>query len=193
MGLLDKLFGGSRGSQSSSQYVNPAQTPFLSDVYNQAQTTFGSPSVAGAQEAAGPLNLAAGGQYLDTLGGAYMPGSEQFGNTLQAMYNQIRPSLDSQFASTGRYGSGLHRIGAEDRMAQIGAGLYGDERNRQMEAARNSPQFAALLQQFPWMAAQNYADVVGPPTVLGESQGDTRSFGGIIPGLSKMFSFTKEL
>ena len=189
MGLLDKLFGG--GTQSSQSYVNPTQTPYLSDIYGTAQSTFNSPYVSQAQQAAGPLNTAAGGQYLDTLSGAYMPGSEQFGNTMQAMYNQIRPSLDSQFASTGRYGSGLHRIGAEDRMAQIGAGLYGDERERQMQAAQYGPQFAALLQQFPWMALQNYANTVGPPTVLNRSQGQQTT--GLIPGLSSAFSFTKEI
>ena len=179
MGLLDKFFGGGSSSQTSRQYVNPAQTPYLSDIYGQAQSTFNSPYVNQAQQAAGPLNQAAGGQYLDTLSGAYMPGSEQFGNTMQAMYNQIRPGLDSQFSSAGRYGSGLHQIGAEDRMAQIGAGLYGDERNRQMQASQYGPQFAALLQQFPWMGLQNYANTVGPPTVVGETQGTERNYGGI--------------
>jgi hypothetical protein len=178
MGISD-IFGGG-GSSTSRQYIDPGQKPFLRDIYGQARDIYRSPSSQQLQQnlwqramEGSPFGFAAQNQLMDTLGGAYMPGSEPFGNQMQALYNQIRPSLDSQFAGAGRYGSGLHQIGAENRMADIGMGIMGDERNRMMQASQFAPQMQAMdFQNYaaPWMNLQNYAQTIGDPTVLGSSE-----------------------
>ncbi len=101
---------------------------------------------ATAQRAASgsPLNAAASQQMQSTINGDYLAAQQ-----LDPYFDQARRSVDSQFANSGRYGSGLHKTALAETFGNIAANQYGNERDRQMQAS----QFA------PTLAQQDYADM----------------------------------
>lgn len=64
----------------------------------------------------------------DARGGDYYDPGRQ---NLKPFFNQARKEIDSQFASDGRYGSGLHKTALGEEFGQIAAGFANDERDRQ--------------------------------------------------------------
>lgn len=122
------------------------------------RATAGSPVVDAAQtQAQGTAQgdyLADGNPYLNqAIQSATQPVIEQF-------QEDIIPGIQSGFSGAGRYGSGLQarqqeRAGqaALDQTSKIASGMayqnYGDERNRQLQAASLSPT----------LAAQDYQDI----------------------------------
>ena len=104
-----------------------------------------------------PLNPAAQGQIMGTLGGGYLPEFPGYrdiqGDIADAVMSEVRPGVDSAFARGGRFGSPLHAEalgrGVSRGMAQslvpLALGqqqLYGAERGRMMGAAQMAPQLA---------------------------------------------------
>jgi hypothetical protein len=157
-------------------------TPFSAET-NQAmqmqanRATSGSPVMAaGNDQLAGTLR----GDYLTSnpafaalqsnARGDYLNSNQYIDPVVDRALGKVRSSLDSQFASGGRYGSGLHQTAlagamgdtaagmygqnyANERQNQLGATaqmgqLYGDERTKQMQGMMFAPQ----------MANQDYVD-----------------------------------
>ena len=184
-GLLGDLFGGS----SSSASVYGPQQAALSDIYGQAQQL----GAGQLPEYYGPMAQAAQQGLLKTIQGEYLPGSEtfnqQFQQQLQPALRGVVPGVASEFARSGRYGSGLYSGEVAGRTADVAGDLYGRmaeaERARQMSAIGAVPQFSQGLMQTPYAGLKSYADIVGRPTVMQQSES--------APGIGNLFSFTKSL
>lgn len=79
-------------------------------------------------------------QYADTMGGNYLYGGQGFNQALQAASNKIIPQIDSRFAMAGRSGSGLAQTAQTQALSDSFAGLYNDERGRQIQMSALAPQ-----------------------------------------------------
>ena len=86
---------------------------------------------------AGGQYVGEGMQYLEpTARGDYLTGGEGFNRAYDAAAGRVVPSVRSAFESAGRIGSGLARGEESRQLGDVFAGLYGDERNRQLTAAQ---------------------------------------------------------
>ena len=86
-------------------------------------------------------------QYQGTLNGDYLSGGAGFDAAQQAAANRIIPQVTSAFNSAGRMGGGA---GPSELTRQLGdsfAGLYDNERQRQMSALNMSGQMEDLQYQ----------------------------------------------
>jgi len=164
------MAGGSE-TQTTIQQADPwsKQQPYLEEVFREAQRLYQQPgphyfpgetvapfspetelalNAQAARAMSGSPHLAALGQEaLATLGGRYLStGNPYFGAMTARIANEIRPRLDSQFASSGRYASGAHQEAAARALADATASLayqsYSDERARMLQAAAFTPQLA---------------------------------------------------
>lgn len=144
-------------------YPNSTVVPFAPQTeqaleMQEQRALTGSPTMSAAQEMAkGTLS----GEYLDA-GNPYMQQAMQSAITpmATAFQEDVVPAISSQFSGAGRYGSGAQmrtqERAADDFMRQVGdvTGAmaykgYGDERQRQLQAATLAPTYAA----------QDYADI----------------------------------
>ena len=153
---LQNLYAQSNQLQPQQYYpgqtvaeLNPLQTTALSRQYalgGNNQVTKGATgylgnALSGQQLAANPF---AGGQYVGegmqylepTARGDYLTGGEGFNRAYDAAAGRITPGVRSQFEKSGRLGSGLARGEETRQLGDAFAGLYGDERNRQLTAAQ---------------------------------------------------------
>lgn len=95
-----------------------------------------------------PINTANSQMLTDTLSGKYLdPNSNPYlKGTYDQASNSVRGSVDSQFGSGGRYGSGLNQQvlgqGLNNLANDIYGGNYQQERTRQMGASALAPQAA---------------------------------------------------
>jgi hypothetical protein len=129
-------------------FPDPITTPFSSETEAALGGT-AARAIGGS-----PLNVAAQNQLVSSMGGDYL---NQGNPAFQAMTNRIAGDVNrqvgSQFASGGRYGSGLHSEtaarGLADALAPVAFQNYEAERGRQLQAA----------QMAPGAAAQDYADL----------------------------------
>lgn len=166
--------GGGTVQSSTVQKADPwsEQQPYLKEQYQTAQQlgrqpsefypgqTFASfsPETEAALAAqsnravqGSPLTAAYQGQLTDTLGGNYlMAGNPYFQNMADKITANVQPGIDADFASHGRFGSGLHGRaigeGLGDAIGALAYQNYGDERSRQMQAAQLAP--AAAQQDY---------------------------------------------
>lgn len=162
--------GGSTVQSSTVQKADPwsEQQPYLKEQYQTAQQlgqqpsefypgqTFSSFSPETEAALAAQTNRAVQGSPLtgasqqnltDTLNGNFLSaGNPYFQNMADKITAQVQPQIDADFASHGRFGSGLHgRAIGEGLGSALGALAYqnyGDERARQMQAAGMAPQAA---------------------------------------------------
>ena len=84
-----------------------------------------------------------------TLRGDYLYGGPGFDAAFGAASRRILPQVDSAFNRGGRYGSGLAQTSQTQALGDIFAGMYGQERNNQMQAMGMSP----------ILANQDYMDI----------------------------------
>lgn len=165
--LKDAMGGG--GPQDQTQTTNNApwsvQQPYLQQGFSEAQRLYNSgPSTVvpfsnetnqalqmQAQRAqnGSPLVGAAQNSLQNTLNGNYLFGGPGFNAAFQAAANKINPMVSSQFSGAGRLHSGLADVARTQALGDAFAGLYGQERNNQMQAASMAPQ----------LAQQDYADI----------------------------------
>lgn len=162
--------GGSKTQTvTSSNAPWSGQQPFLTDVFERAKTQanagpaayypnatyvpFSNQSEAaltGTENralAGSPLTSMAQGQNLATSRGDYLnAGNPYFSGMMDTVANDLRPRMDAQFASAGRYGGGAHQQATASALADAGSRLayqnYGDERSRQMQAGAMAPDLA---------------------------------------------------
>ena len=142
--------------QSQSQFSQSSpwgpQIPFLTQGFNAAANTFLNSGIPNYMPQAvtnlwnsanSPLNTsntnAASSQVQSTLNGNYLSGGKGFNDAFDAAKRQILPQVDSQFATAGRTGSGLAQTAQTQALGDSFAGLYNQERNRQMGAAGMAP------------------------------------------------------
>lgn len=92
--------------------------------------------------AGSPVQGAMNRQLMATLGGDYLKGGPGFNAAYQAAANRIIPDIESRFAKSGRYGSGLARQAEASALGDVFAKQYGDERQNQLRAMLFAPQAA---------------------------------------------------
>lgn len=172
------MSGGSKGTTTTVQQTGPwsGQENYLKEAFAEAQRLYRQPgpdyyagqTVAGfapetehalnaqaARAMAGsPYMRSAGQQLQNTLGGQYLSaGNPYFSGMVGRVANEVRPRIDSQFASSGRYASGAHQEAAARALTDATASLayqnYADERGNMQQAMSLAPQ----------LAQQDYADI----------------------------------
>lgn len=85
---------------------------------------------------------AAQGQNEATLRGDYLYGGDGFNAAYQAAANRIMPQVQSAFGGSGRLNSGLAQTSMASALGDSFAGLFGQERARQMQATQMAPGLA---------------------------------------------------
>ena len=174
-------------------YAQPYLTDILADAkkyYQQGQTPYyPSSTVAGMSPetqtglsgmrdyamAGNPITSQATNLATNVLKGDYLSSSNPYltgaiknytDPIIENFKTNVAPSIDSQFAGSGRFGSGLYakaRNKAEDTLADSIADAttnmayrnYADERGRQMGLLNN----ATALSQIPYMDQQKLVDI----------------------------------
>lgn len=88
------------------------------------------------------LTRAAQQQNLATTRGDYLYGGPGFNAAFDAASRRIMPQVNSMFAGAGRRGGGLNGVAMSQALGDSFAGLYGQERNNQMQASAMAPGLA---------------------------------------------------
>ncbi len=178
-GSLSKSEG--QGNQASDQSVWGAQSPYLQDLFAQGQNALGvaqeqnnqlMPQVTSAYENA--LNPQ-GNPYLDQMAQSGLGQLQQnFGQTL----SQIRDGAVNTGSLGGARQGVAEGIAARDMGTQatnFTSALYGNnyqqDQNRALTAVNMAPQVANQA----FSPLSGYQQVLGSPTVLGQSRGTTSS------------------
>lgn len=131
-----------------SYYPNDTVVPF------SQQTEAGLQAQEARALQGSELTGAAQGLLSDTLAGDYLDaGNPAFAAMADRVQNTIRPRIDSQFASAGRYGGQGHQEQMErtygDIMAPLAFQNYQSERGAMQDAMRFAPE----------LANQDYTDI----------------------------------
>lgn len=168
------MASGGKGGNSGTQEVEqrsipwPGQQPYLRYQYQQAQdlplqqpypfpgfVPF-SPTTTAAMDATtqralqgSPLLPAAQQQNLATMQGDYLHGGPGFNRAFEAARRTISPLVRGGFERAGRFGGGLSQEAETRALGDAFAGLYGQERGRQMTATGMAPA----------LAEQDYGDI----------------------------------
>lgn len=82
--------------------------------------------------------------YNKTMNGDFLGGQEY----MRAYGNDVQDRVNSQFASAGRTGSGYHSKTTAEGLGKVTAGLYGQERDRQLQT----------MGMMPMLNNQRYSD-----------------------------------
>lgn len=117
-------------------YPGQAVAPFSQESL-AAMDMISNRAMAGSPVTAGANDLA-----TKTLQGDFLYGGPGFDQAYQSTMNRVTPMIDSKFAASGRYGSGLHKAALGQAASDSLAGLYNNERSRQTQALALSPTLA---------------------------------------------------
>ena len=130
-----------------------------------------------------------------TLRGDYLYGGPGFNAAFDAASRKILPQVDSTFNRGGRYGSGLAQTAQTQALGDVFAGMYGQERNHQMQAMGMSPVLAnqdymdidrlaqvgdqeqeqnQLMLDEPFQRLQRYQNFINPMLGVGGSSTSTQ-------------------
>jgi hypothetical protein len=184
MGLLDTILGGNESESQS--FIDPNQAEYLKQIYGDAASIYGgSQTNPFFQQSFNQMMPQINQGLLSTLRGDFLPGGEAFESQMRSIGNTIRPQLASQFGTAGRFGSGLHKIGYENRMMDAGANLYSQERGRQLGLMAQAPDIMSNMAQsyygLPYQRMQPFRQAIGAPTVLNRgTSSSTQGLGGLI-------------
>lgn len=85
--------------------------------------------------------------FSGTAGGDYLYGGPGFNAAMGAAQRDIVPRVQSAFGRAGRHQSGLAQAAVAEELGDAFAGMYGDERQRQMQSLALAPQFEGLAYQ----------------------------------------------
>lgn len=129
-------------SDKPNYFPNSTVVPF------SPQTQQGLQSIEQRAMQGSPLNSQAKDLTSATMNGDFLSaGNPYFGAMADNVYNQIRPKLDAQFASSNNYGTPQHEYAAasalSNALAPIAFQNYSQERGAQNQAAQYAPQLAA--------------------------------------------------
>jgi len=99
-----------------------------------------------------------------SIAGDFLNSGDQNGMVFQNIASKIMPAVNSQFSSSGRYGSGLHgdTLGRSltEAYAPIAMDNFQRERGMQEDMARYAPQYAA----------NDYLDIAAQDAIGGQQQ-----------------------
>jgi hypothetical protein len=129
-------------SDKPSYFPNSTVVPFS----NQTET--GLQQIEQRAMQGSPLNTQAKNLTGATMNGDFLSaGNPYFGAMADRVYNQIRPKMDAQFASTNNYGTPQHQYATASALSEALAPLafqnYSQERGAQQQASQYAPQLAA--------------------------------------------------
>jgi len=174
--------------QPSTTTMEPPKylQPYLEDIAGQAQGIY-QPGLTGAEQGAigAAQGLTAGqtglGATEATARGDYLYGGQGFNQALDAASRRIIPQVNSQFARSGRSGSGLAQTAMAQALSDSFAGQYGQERGRQQQAAMASPGLqgqqmgnilsqAQMPQDILFGNLGRYANIINPQASMGGQQ-----------------------
>lgn len=192
-GCFGKGGGSGGGTQTTVQKSDPwsGVQPYLTDIFSQAQNQYRSnqpqyfpnqtyvnfapqttQALGLAQNRAlqgSPVNTSAQDALtFQNQGGFLNAQNPYFSNMADSITQAVRPAVDSQFESSGRYGSGAHSYSVADALAKNIGNLafnnYGQERGLQQQGFSLSPT----------LANQDYTDI-GQLAKVGQSYQDQNS------------------
>ena len=126
-GLYDQAYDTAQVSNADAYQFGPQSQQARQALWNQTQAPTG-------------LEQAARGQLGDTLAGDYLYGGPGFNAAYQAASNRIIPQVSSMFSGGGRLNSGLAQGTMAANLGDAFAGLYNNERARQMQASALMPE-----------------------------------------------------
>ena len=169
-------------SEAGNLYNNSGPFIGFNPQQEQAMGLISDRALQGTPGVFGDVN----NQLSSTLQGDYLHGGSGFNAAYQAAANKIIPQVNSAFGAAGRSGSGLAATAQTQALGDAFAGLYGQERGRQLQAASLAPGVAqaqqgldyqnlAALQgvgdarrgmdieqrDYPWANLQRYAGLLG--------------------------------
>jgi len=177
--------GSSSSSSEASSFRDPAsvwggQSPYLQGLYGQ-----------GGQLAQNQAGMASGqGMYDKAMAGFDSLMNPGVNPQMQAYQGEVQrnlernmlPAIQSQAGQFGQMGGarqgvaeGLAVSGANQQVTDMAANLYNADRNRQVQAMSQAPALGTFGQQVPWYAANQYAGILGDPTVLQGAAGSESS------------------
>jgi len=199
-GILGGMGGNSRESGSKMTSINRTDTtspwgpqiPYLLELFKRAQG-----SLDQAPEGHG-LNMDAANQLRRTMGGDYLFGNPESQKAVDAITkdstNRAMGGIDSKFASSGRYGSGLHKSALGQQIADTSSAAmaknYAAERENQIRATQLAPGVAdsmdwkqKRLLDFARMIGGNYGNTTTTNGIGKETEQESRNpWAGILGG-----------
>lgn len=171
-------YGGSSSHSQSSSYAEDfgtgvwgVQSPYLADLYGQAQNIFQS---GGNQSWAQGLLGEGSGAIQSLLNPGPNPLMEVYQRQMQQGLEQnILPTIRRE-AMGGNMIGGTRQGVAEGMAAQeainaqseFAARLYNEDRNRMLGTLTQMPGIMSAGMGVPWYGAQQYAGILGSPTTL---------------------------
>lgn len=135
-------------SDKPNYFPNSTVVPFSN------QTEMGLQGIEQRAMQGSPLNTQAKDLMGQTLNGDFASaGNPYFGAMADRVYNQIRPKMDAQFASSNNYGTPQHQYATASAMSEALAPLAFQNYSQERGAMNQAAQFA------PQLAANDYADL----------------------------------
>ena len=170
-------------SQSTTDVWNQ-QTPYLQDLYSQAQA-----GVPGSQQMAGDLTgqiMQPWQQAMNPQGNPYLEQMGQSGlDQLNRNFTQnIMPAISNEAMGGMNLGSSRqgvaegiaaqgNQLAGADYLTKLYGGQYQQDQNRAMQAMQMGPMF----QQMQNNPLQQYAALLGAPTKTGQSTSNSKGMG----------------
>jgi hypothetical protein len=172
--------GKGQSSQQSTTDVWGPQAPYLKQLYEQAA---GNMPGAGTPGFAGPAR-GAWEQMINPQANPYLEnmGEAGLGQINRNLTQNVLPAIGNEAMGGMNLGSSRHGVaeGLATQGAQIAGGdfltnLYGNQyqgdQNRALTALLNT----GRVQDIDWNALNNFARLIGSPTKVGQSSGDSKS------------------
>lgn len=183
--------GGSSESQSSSfqdpQTVWGGQAPYLEGLYGAAAGMGGG--TQGQGQAQDIYNQTMTG-YNRMMNPGINPQLQAYSGEVQKnLERNLLPSIQGTAQMQGQGGSsrqgiaeGLALSDSNQQITDMAANLYNADMNRMGQAMTMAPSLGTFGQQIPWYNMNQYAGILGDPTVLGgasgsQSTGSSSNFG----------------
>jgi hypothetical protein len=180
------------GKSAMDQLLAGPQNPYLTGMANAAMNNIGQnfqsqimPALLGGGNAAGQLG---GGRYALLQNQAASDAMKAMGDVGNNIYgNAWNSGLASQQAALGMLGN----VYGQNLQAQQGAlGMVGDVWQQNLAARQGALGMTGDIAGMPWMPLQQYANILGRPTVLsGGGSSSSDSSGGLLNGISANFAF----
>lgn len=139
-GALKYLYGdrGAQGLQEREFFPGSTVIP-------QSEETLGALDAQTQRATYGsPVEWAAQNQLGSTLSGDYLYGGPGFNAAFDAAQRRITPAVQGQFERAGRFGGGLAQEAETKALSDSFAGLYNQERQRQMGGLGFAPSISGL-------------------------------------------------
>lgn len=147
--------------------VSRDQAPFLRDLYQRGQTNVDAQAPQANQAFEGAI-----GTLSDLASPGISPYLGAYQNQVQQnLVRNLLPSIQSEAINAGQLGGGRQGVAqglavsdANQQISDMAAQLYNADQDRRLNAVNALPGALGI----PWLGLQNYAGLLGGPTVLGQ-------------------------